>query len=595
MGSDVPDEGGAVVPIPPPAAPAFEPGRNGRILIVDDNRAIHEDFRKVLGAQLDDSELDALHAELFGTEGDRPADPVELQSAYQGDEALRMAAAARRAGRPHALAFVDVRMPPGIDGIETTRRLLAEDPDIGIVVCSAYSDHTWEDMAAAFGDTDRVLILKKPFDTVEVRQLACALQRRWQLARTAALRLEELAAMVEAQTGELRAANAKLEVEAEKREHMLRELYESHEQIRLLAYHDGLTGLPNRRSFNELLEKSLARARRNDDGLAVLFVDFDNFKRINDSLGHHVADAVLQQLAEALGRIVRSTTSWRCSPATRTTPSSPASAATNSSSCCRCARDRFAPGVVAQRILRHMSQPVRAGEHELFVTASIGIATYPDDGESGELLLRNADAAMYHAKQLGKAGYQYYSEAMNAASAERLALEARLAPSARAATAGSALSTADRPGKRAHHRRRSAAALERSAARYGLARRLHSARRGDGADPAHQRVGTQSSLPPGDGMAACRTARRAHRGQRFRRAVQPSGRERRRAARARPERPRSGAARYRDHGIGDDARARPRRGPAARAARARGALVPGRLRHGLLIVELSASIPHPAP
>ena len=78
-------------------------------------------------------------------------------------------------------------MPPGIDGIQTTARLLKEDPDVGIVICSAYSDHSWEEMTEAFGKTDRVLILKKPFDTVEVRQLAHALQRRWELARLASL------------------------------------------------------------------------------------------------------------------------------------------------------------------------------------------------------------------------------------------------------------------------------------------------------------------------------------------------------------------------------------------------------------------------
>ena len=74
--------------------------------------------------------------------------------------------------KPYALLFVDVRMPPGLDGIETTARLLEQDPEVGIVICSAYSDHSWEEMTEAFGTTDRVLILKKPFDTVEVRQLA---------------------------------------------------------------------------------------------------------------------------------------------------------------------------------------------------------------------------------------------------------------------------------------------------------------------------------------------------------------------------------------------------------------------------------------
>jgi diguanylate cyclase (GGDEF)-like protein len=409
-----------------PPAPGIAIARNGRILLVDDNRAIHEDFRKVLGTDAGDSDLDALHEELFGAAEPSRAQHFELDSAFQGDEGLQMARAARRDGRPYALAFVDVRMPPGIDGVETTRRLLAEDADIGIVVCSAYSDHRWEEMAAAFGDTDRVLILKKPFDTVEVRQLAHALERRWELAQLASLKLDELETLVHARTGELRAVNTKLESEAEKREQMLRELAESHEQIRVLAYHDGLTGLPNRRRFNELLDEALSRARRTAGEVAVLFVDFDNFKRINDSVGHHAADIVLRQLADLLRQIVRSTDVVSLQRADEEDAVVSRLGGDEFVILLPSTRDRFTPGVVAQRILWYLSQPMRAAEHELFVTASIGIATFPEDGESGEMLLRNADAAMYHAKQLGKAGYQYYSEAMNAASAERLALEGGL-------------------------------------------------------------------------------------------------------------------------------------------------------------------------
>jgi predicted signal transduction protein with EAL and GGDEF domain len=408
---------------------------NRRILLVDDNRAIHEDFRKVLGARADtDGELDALHAELFGSGEQARARTFELTSAFQGEEAVALVSAARAIGAPYALAFVDVRMPPGIDGVETTRRMLSADPDIGIVVCSAYSDHRWEQMAAAFGDTDRVLILKKPFDTVEVRQLAHALERRWELARVAALKLEELAGMVDARTSELRAANSTLEVEARRREAVLRELRESHEQIRVLAYHDGLTGLPNRRRFNELLDRSLAGARRAGDALAVMFVDFDNFKRINDSVGHHAADAVLRQLASALTRIVRAgdvVSRDRIEVAGHDMSIDDATVVSRVGGdefviLLPCTRDRLVAGNVAQRILSHMSEPIRTGEHELFVTASIGIATFPDDGDTAETLLRNADTAMYHAKELGKAGYQYYSEAMNVASAERVALESAL-------------------------------------------------------------------------------------------------------------------------------------------------------------------------
>jgi predicted signal transduction protein with EAL and GGDEF domain len=416
----------------------IEPNR--RILIVDDNRAIHEDFEKILGAAAanDRGDLGALEAELFGAEAEEQTERFELDSAYQGEEALHKVRLAREREQPYALLFVDVRMPPGLDGIQTTARLLEQDPEVGIVICSAYSDHTWEEMTAAFGTTDRVLILKKPFDTVEVRQLAHALKRRWELARLAALRVEDLTAMIDAQTRELKAANEALMREAALREDALRRLAQSHEQIRALAYQDGLTGLPNRRLFNEHLEKVLARARRKGTEFAVLFIDVDNFKLINDTVGHQAGDEVLRKLAESLASLIRSD-----DLVTLYVDSDIDTSATMSLEPIGDAvlsrlggdefivllpdtRDRFAAGNVARRILQHLEQPIGVERHEVFVTASIGIATYPGDGTSGDILIRNADTAMYHAKQQGKAAFQYYSAAMNAASVERLTLESGL-------------------------------------------------------------------------------------------------------------------------------------------------------------------------
>ena len=414
---------------------------NRRILIVDDNRAIHDDFRKILvGDGPQHADLNALHEQLFGG-ADAPApaaEAFEVDSAFQGEEALEKVAAARAADRPFALIFIDVRMPPGMDGIQTTARLLELDPDVGIVICSAYSDHSWEEMTAAFGTTDRVLILKKPFDTVEVRQLAHALRRRWELARLATLRVDDLTAVIDAQTRELKAANEALQQEAAAREDALRRLGESNEQIRALAYQDGLTGLPNRRLLNEHLEKVLARARRKSTEFAVLFIDVDNFKLINDTVGHHAADQVLRQLADTLNVLIRSddvlglyTDGEIDLAATITIEPIVDSVLSRLGGdefiiLLPDTRDRFAAGAVARRVLKHLEQPIRVDGHEVFVTASIGIATFPEDGLSTEILIRNADTAMYHAKQQGKAAFQYYSAAMNAASVERLTLESGL-------------------------------------------------------------------------------------------------------------------------------------------------------------------------
>jgi predicted signal transduction protein with EAL and GGDEF domain len=413
---------------------------NRRILVVDDNRAIHEDFRKILGrAAGARDELDALDAELFGTVAPEAADEgFEVDSAYQGEEAIEKVCRARAMGKGYALLFVDVRMPPGLDGIQTTARLLREDPEVSIVICSAYSDHSWEEMTAAFGKTDRVLILKKPFDTVEVRQLAHALQRRWELARLASMKVHDLTALIDARTAELTAANEALKHEASLREEALRRLGESNEQIRALAYQDGLTGLPNRRLFNEHLEKVLARARRKSTEFAILFIDIDNFKLINDTIGHQAADVVLRELAASLSLLIRTDDllglyhDENVDVATTITVEP-----LHDSVLSRLGgdefivllpdtRDRFAAGTVGRRILQHLEQPIRVDGHEVFVSASIGIATYPDDGLSSEILVRNADTAMYHAKQGGKGAFQYYSAAMNAASVERLTLETGL-------------------------------------------------------------------------------------------------------------------------------------------------------------------------
>jgi predicted signal transduction protein with EAL and GGDEF domain/DNA-binding NarL/FixJ family response regulator len=419
------------------AAALVEPNR--RILIVDDNRSIHEDFRKILGrGNAERDELNALDAELFGTAAEAQDEGFELDSAYQGEEAIEKVRLARANGRGYAVLFVDVRMPPGLDGIETTARLLREDPDVGIVICSAYSDHSWEEMTAAFGKTDRVLILKKPFDTVEVRQLAHALQRRWELARLAAIKVKDMTALIDAQTSELRVANEALKKEAALREDALRRLGESNEQIRALAYQDGLTGLPNRRLFNEHLEKVLARSRRKGTEFAVLFIDIDNFKLINDTIGHQAADQVLRNLSESLSALIRTDDLLGLYidekfDATATVTIEPIGDSVLSRLggdefivLLPDTRDRFAAGTVARRILTHLEQPIRVDGHEVFVTASIGIATYPEDGLSSEILIRNADTAMYHAKQQGKAAFQYYSAAMNAASVERLTLETGL-------------------------------------------------------------------------------------------------------------------------------------------------------------------------
>ncbi len=167
---------------------------NHRILIVDDNTSIHSDFRKILcGENPRTSARKKLGALLFDTaEAVAEQAVFELDSAFQGQEGLEMVKAALTEGRPYAMAFVDVRMPPGWDGVETIARIWEVAPQLQIVVCTAYSDYSWEEMRAKVGQPDSLLVLKKPFDNIEVQQLAHALTKKWLLNYQADSQLREL-------------------------------------------------------------------------------------------------------------------------------------------------------------------------------------------------------------------------------------------------------------------------------------------------------------------------------------------------------------------------------------------------------------------
>ena len=164
---------------------------NRRVLVIDDNRSIHEDFRKILQPGTETQRLDEARALLFGGDSFQKAlVRFELDYADQGQAALALVQMARREGRPYAVAFVDMRMPPGWDGLETIERMWEADPEIQTVICTAYTDHSWDDIIRRLGCDDRLLILQKPFSSVEVSQLAASLTTKWKLARQARQRLE---------------------------------------------------------------------------------------------------------------------------------------------------------------------------------------------------------------------------------------------------------------------------------------------------------------------------------------------------------------------------------------------------------------------
>ena len=369
---------------------------NVRILITDDNAAIHEDFRRILAASAqDDTSLSDAEILLFGDAAAAPAHhpAYALDFALQGQLAVQCVKRARADGRPYAMAFVDMRMPPGWDGLETIERLWAEDPHVQVVICSAHSDYDWRDIFERLGHSDKLLILKKPFEPIEVLQCASALSRKWQHERALEAHVESLEQVITARTEKLEAANL---------------------QLRHLATHDALTGLPNRVLLDDRLAQAIAHADRDAQPFAVLMLDLDRFKLINDSFGHRAGDVVLNEVARRLQGLVRSIdTVARVGGDEFVLVISPSAA-------------RAEAEEIGKRANEILSVPFQVEGVDLRVSSSIGIAFYPTDGGSAESVLAHADAAMYCAKERGRNNYQCFSPGMKSVALERVSLESEL-------------------------------------------------------------------------------------------------------------------------------------------------------------------------
>ena len=519
----------------------MDPEKNRRILVIDDNRAIHEDFRKILAVPVEHAGLEEAEARLLGTALASFPDATEkfsVESAYQGETGFEMVRASVAAGKGYAMAFVDMRMPPGWDGVETITKIWEVDPEIQVVICTAYSDYSWEEIGRKLGNADRLLILKKPFDTIEVCQLAYALTQKWHLARHAHLKLNQLRAMVEEQTHSLQVEI----IERRKSEEELRQtqgryaralsgandgiwdwdlttqvmFYSSrwkamlgetdsritptadewfnrihpedidrmkrnlethiqgrseqfHSEYRMMhsdgqyrwmlsrgvavrdgngkalrvagsqtditdrkfaesqlrhdALHDTLTGLANRALIMDRINQCLHRLKRAPEQLfAVIFLDLDQFKVINDSLGHAAGDQLLIELATRLETTLRTgDTISRGEP----------------DHLARLGGDEFVAlldGIhtpadairVADRLQQAMVEPFNIGGHEVVVSASFGIALSNGNYKKPEDILRDADTALYDAKNGGRGRCRLFDPQMHASAMQRLLMESEL-------------------------------------------------------------------------------------------------------------------------------------------------------------------------
>jgi diguanylate cyclase len=369
-----------------------------RLLIIDDNVAIHQDFLKIFGTTAEkaaEDEFLAAEAALFGETVDTPSGrPVfAIDSAYQGQEGVEKARQALAEGRPYGMAFVDMRMPPGWDGLETIERLWAIDPHIQVVICSAHADYDWMEVVHRLGHSDQLLVLRKPFESIEVLQCANSLTRKWRNERMIRAQVASLEQDVSARTQGLEAANR---------------------QLRHLATHDVLTGLPNRVLLDDRISQALTHAHRDRTSFAVMLCDLDRFKLVNDSLGHSAGDHLLQQVARRLTEVIRDV-----------------------DTVARLGGDEFvivlSPGTtrqdaatVAQRIIEAMQPVVEIAGITIHTSPSIGIAFYPEDGATVEALVAHADAAMFAAKHRGRNNVQCYAAGMEAGTHDKVRLESDL-------------------------------------------------------------------------------------------------------------------------------------------------------------------------
>jgi diguanylate cyclase (GGDEF)-like protein/PAS domain S-box-containing protein len=504
---------------------------NRRILLVDDMAEIHRDFRKILARETatasahpegilipTEADLEADEAILFGAQ--KPARPnrgspkgFDMDSAFQGHEALEKVRSALDGNRPYALAFVDMRMPPGWDGVETVEHLWDADPRLQVVFCTAYSDHSWKEVLERLDVRDRLLILKKPFDPIEVYQFAHALTTKWTRAEQAAFKMSALEDAVETRTRELSNANiivqnspvilyrlrgepafpliyvshnitklghdpARLTASPDWATHLIHpddrakvgeamtrllektsdgssiefhliagdgtlrwvdnryipvrdsdgrlvevegividitERKAAEEKIAQLARTDTLTGLANRATFRERLLQCFAAAHRGALPFAILSLDLDKFKPVNDTHGHPTGDLLLQEVAKRLRACTRET-----------------------DLVARLGGDEFAvlqteltepaanAGELADRIQHELGLPYHLKAAELNISVSIGICPYVPGIPDSDAMLAQADRALYRSKEEGRNQYHFHSQTLDQEVVNRVTLGGEL-------------------------------------------------------------------------------------------------------------------------------------------------------------------------
>ena len=354
-----------------------------RILVVDDEPAMHDSYARSFAAQrgVAENALEAMAADLFGDDAPAVADEAvafAVNHQHQGLDAVAEVERALAAGEPYAVAFIDVRMPPGIDGRETAKRIRELDPEINLVIVTGYSDFSPIEISKVAGPADKIFYIAKPFEVAEIVQTATALARRWEVDR------------------ELAAARATLNQQIVQLEEQGAELAANESRAIHMATHDSLTDAPNRLAFL----RALAERVKLDESFAVAMVDLDRFKLVNDTLGHLAGDALIREICAILQH------------------SAPEGAIV-----ARLGGDEFGvlfdtAGENAAVMACDRLVAACAGTHQVFGNsvqsgASAGLVVIEDTGCDPIDALRRADLALNDAKRNGRGVVRLFDESMD--------------------------------------------------------------------------------------------------------------------------------------------------------------------------------------
>ena len=357
-----------------------------RILIVDDEPAMHDSYRECFGGSRGGAnavELSAMAAELFGDDdaGEAPEVEAEFDCVHktQGLDAVAAVEASLAGGERFAVAFIDVRMPPGIDGKETAKRIRALDPDINLVIVTGYSDFSPLDISRAAGPADKIFYIAKPFQAEEVVQTATALCSRWQVDH------------------ELRAAREALSEKIGELEEQKLELAANESKAVHIANHDTLTDAPNRLAF----QRTLAEHVRDRDCFAMAMMDLDRFKIVNDTFGHLAGDELIRMVCTILQENIG-----------------------DDGFVARLGGDEFAillkctgedqAVMTCERLIKACSTSFKVFGHSVQGSASVGVVVAEAGAERDATdVMRRADLALNEAKRAGRGCVRVFDESMD--------------------------------------------------------------------------------------------------------------------------------------------------------------------------------------